>query len=156
MRRGLLHLGLLFGQLGSLEALPIKRNLSDAYGGEGLPVSAQFLVLLLAFVMENQNFRAASFFHQFTDDTRARLRLADLAFAARHRQNLGELHLAIGARSQLLHSNHISGRHPVLLAAGADNRVHTSASVKISSASPEPLRTRAQLWNSRERPAELL
>ena len=95
-------------------------------------MSAQLLVLLLALVVENQNLRAASLFHQLADHSRSRLRFADLAFSARHRQYFGELHLAIGARSQLLHSNHVSGRHPVLLASGADNRVHTSASVKIS------------------------
>src|SRR5208337_2474438 len=132
VRCSLFHLGLLFRQLRSFEALPVKSDLGDAHRGIGLPVSAQFLVLLLALVMENQNLRAAAFFHQFADHPRARLRLADLTFSTRHSQNLRELHLAVSARGQLLHSNHVSGRHPVLFATGADNRVHTSASVKMS------------------------
>src|ERR1700733_277611 len=131
-RRSLLRLRLLFLERGSLEALPVKCNLSNAHGSVGLPVSAQLLILLLALVMENQNLRSASFFHQLANDSRACLRLADLAFSTRHCQYLGKLHLAIGARCQPLHSNHISGRHPVLFAAGADNRVHTLASVKMS------------------------
>src|SRR5271155_1081793 len=130
--RGLLYLGLLLRQLGSLEALPVKGDLGNAHCGVRLPVSAQLFVLLLAFVVENQNLRAASLFHEFADHPRSCLRLPDLAFATRHSQYFRELHLAIGARSQLLDSNYIPGRHPVLLAAGADNRVHTSASVKIS------------------------
>src|SRR5580658_1915295 len=131
-RRSLLHLGLLLHQLRSLEALPVKSNLSDAHGSVGLPMSAQLLVLLLALVVENQNLRATAFFHQLADNPRSRFRLPDLTFSTGHSQNLRELDLAIGARGQFLHSNHISGRHPVLLAAGADNRVHTSASVKMS------------------------
>src|SRR5580658_1328428 len=131
-RHSLFHLRLFLRQCRSLEALPVKSNLSNADGSVGLPVAAQLFILFLALVMENQNLRAASFFHQLTDDSRSSLWLADLAFSARHRQYLGKLHLAIGARGQFLHSNHVSGRHPVLLAAGADNRVHTSASVKMS------------------------
>src|SRR5205807_491939 len=130
-RCGLLHLRLLLFQLRGLKALPVKSNLRDAHSAEGLPVPAQLLILLLAFVVENQNLRSAAFFHEFADDPRSRLRLRNLSFATRHSQYLGELHLAISARGQLLHSNHIPGRHPVLLSTSADNRVHTFASVKI-------------------------
>src|SRR5258708_3317182 len=131
-RRGLLHLRLLLFQLRSLKTLPVKRNLRDAHSAERLPVPAQLLILLLALVVETQNLRSAAFFHEFADDPRSRLRPRNLSFATRHSQYLGKLHLAIGASGQLLHSNHIPGRHPVLFAAGADNRVHTFASVKIS------------------------
>src|SRR5580693_5114455 len=65
--RSLLYLRLLLRQLGSFEALPIKSNLSNTHRGVGLPVSAQLLVLLLALVVENQNLRAASLFHQLAD-----------------------------------------------------------------------------------------
>src|SRR5580700_11168147 len=121
LRHNLLRLRLFLRQRGSLEALPVKRDLGNADGSVGLPVAAQLLVLFLALVMENQNLRAASFFYEFADDSRSRLWLADLPFSARHRQYFGKLHLAVGARGQLLHSNHVSGRHPVLLAASADN-----------------------------------
>src|SRR5882672_9031685 len=131
-RRSLLHLGLLFLQLRSLEALSVKRNLRYAHRRIRLPVPAQLLVLFLALVMENQDLRAAAFLNQFADHPCSRLRFRDLTFSTRHSQYLGKLHLAIGSRGLLLHSNHIPGRHPVLLPAGADHRVHTSASVKIS------------------------
>src|SRR5260370_5330583 len=131
-RCGLLHLRLLLFQLRGLKALPVKSNLRDAHSAERLPVPAQLLILLLALVVENQNLRSAAFFHEFADDPRSRFWLSDLTFSTRHSQYLRELHLAIGACGQLLHSNHIPGRHPVLLPAGADNRVHTFASVKIS------------------------
>src|ERR1700723_1831347 len=77
-RHSLLQLGLLLRQLRSLKALPVKSNLGDADGSVGLPVSAQLLVLLLTFVVENQNLRAASFFYELADDARAFLRLSDL------------------------------------------------------------------------------
>src|ERR1700690_3900589 len=82
-RRSLLHLGLLLRQLRSLEALPVKRNLSNSHRSVRLPVPAQLLILLLALVVKNQNLRAAAFFHQLADHPRSRFRLADLAFPAR-------------------------------------------------------------------------
>src|SRR5580700_6034680 len=129
-RRRLAQFRLLLGQRRRLEALPVKSNLGNAHGGKRLPVPAQLLVLLLPLVMKNQDFRAATFFHHFANHARWRFRFADLSFAPRHRQHVREVHVAVGSRSQLLHSNHVSGRHPVLLSTGADDRVHTSASVE--------------------------
>src|SRR5580693_2724702 len=51
-RCSLLRLRLLLLQRRSLEALPVKRNLSNAHGSVRLPVSPQLLVLLFALVME--------------------------------------------------------------------------------------------------------
>jgi hypothetical protein len=86
------------------------------------------LVLLLALVMENQNLCAPAFFHDCADHARVRL-ISDLTFFSGHCDH-GELHLTVRAGADLLYSNYIAGRHPVLLSTGADNRVHTSASVK--------------------------
>ena len=69
-RLHLLRLGFLLRQLGSLEALTAERDLGDADGGVRLTVSAQFLVLLLALVVEDQDFCAAAFFDDFADDAR--------------------------------------------------------------------------------------
>src|SRR4029077_15473257 len=106
-------------------------------------VSAQFLVLLLAFVVEDKNLRAAALADDFADDTRIRL-VADLTFFARNRHHW-KLNLTIGP-VQFLDSNHIAGRHPVLLSTGADNRVHTSASVKcrVKSARERHVKTTLQ------------
>src|SRR5215469_9297787 len=124
----LLGLGRFLRELGSLEALPTECDFGDAYRGESLPMTLQLLVLLFALVVKDQHFCAAAFFYDLADYARVRA-LADLALFAGHRQHR-KLHLAIAASPELLYSNHIAGRHPVLLPTGADNRVHTSASVK--------------------------
>jgi hypothetical protein len=68
--------------------------------------------------------------------------------------------MAVGSRGQGFDSNYVSGRHSVLLSTGADNRVHTPASVKISLSQKDhptqPARTPAQPCGSDELPAELL
>jgi len=110
-------------------------------------VSAQLLVLLLPLVVEDKDLCAAPFFHQLADYARFRLRFADLPVSRRNRQYLLELDMSVGASSQFLHSNHIPGRHPVLLAAGADNRVHTSASVKFRERQLTKRTLRAHLRN---------
>src|SRR5579862_1590320 len=120
--RNLLRLRLFLLNRRSLEALPVEIDFCDAHRRERLPVPTQLLVLLLPFVVEDQNLRPASFLHNFADHARLCLRLVDRAFATRNRQNIGKAHLAIGSRSQFLHSNHIARRHPVLLPTGADNR----------------------------------
>jgi len=56
--------------------------------------------------------------------------------AGRDREDFAKLDLAVGAGALAFDSNHIAGRHPVLLATGADNRVHTYASVKNASSRP--------------------
>src|SRR5579872_2520825 len=121
----LLRLGFFLRQIGSFEALSAKGDLGNAHGREVLPVPAQLLVLLLALVMEDQDLRAAAFFNDLADHARTRS-IVDLAFFARNCEH-GKLHQAIGAGARLLHSNYVAGRHPVLLATGADNRVHTSS-----------------------------
>src|ERR1700739_697371 len=80
--------------------------------------------------MEDQDFCAAALAHDFADHARIRL-VANLAFFAGNRDHR-KLNLPVRAGSDLLHSNYIARRHPVLLPTGADNRVHTSASVKMS------------------------
>src|SRR4029077_3284440 len=125
-------LGFFLFQLGSLEALAIECNFGNAYGGKCLAMSTQLFVLLLAFVVEDQNLRAPAFFDHVADNPRFGLRLANLAFCAGDRQHFGELHVTVRTSTDLLDSNYIPGRHPVLLATGADDREHASASVKMS------------------------
>src|SRR5579859_6169645 len=96
--------------------------------------------------MEDEHFCATAFAHDFADDARIRL-IANLAFFAGNGDHR-KFHLPVSASPDFLYSNYISGRHPVLLPTGADNRVHTSASVKMSlKSSPaigtEPERTPA-------------
>src|SRR5580700_7408856 len=123
----LLRLRFLLGQFRSLEALPAKSDLSNAHRGVRLTVSAQLLVLLLALVVEHQDLRAAALFDNLADHAPVPL-LAHLAFVE-YGDNR-KFHQAVSAGFQFLYSNYISGRHPVLLSTGADNRVHTSASVE--------------------------
>src|SRR5208282_242781 len=125
-RLHLLRLGFLLRQFRSLEGLPASRNLRDAHRGVRLPMPAQLLVLFLALVMEDQNFRAAALFDDFAYHPRVRLQAHSPSFA-RNRQHW-KLHHPVRPRNQLLHSYYISRRHPVLLSTGADNRVHTHAS----------------------------
>src|SRR5579864_4096551 len=128
VRFHLLRLRFLLGQLGSLEALAVKSDLRDANRRICLAMAAEFLVLLLALVVEYEDLRTPAFLHDFTNYAGVRLQ-ADLAFFAGNRHH-GELHLPVGAGAKFFHSNYISGRHPVLLSTGADDRIHTSASVK--------------------------
>src|SRR5690242_11127161 len=121
----LLRLRFFLGKIGSLETLSAKSNFRDAHRGKVLPVAAQLLVLLLALVMKNQDLLAAAFADNFADHARVWL-LAHLALFAGDRQH-GELQMPVSAGPDLLHSNYIAGRHPVLLPTGADNRVHTSS-----------------------------
>jgi hypothetical protein len=78
--------------------------------------------------MEDQDFCAAAFSDDFADNTRIRL-ISDLSFFAGNRYDR-ELNLTVGAVRNFLNPNHIAGRHPVLLSTGADNRVHTFASIQ--------------------------
>src|SRR5437660_8887921 len=123
----LLRLRFLLRQIRSLEALPAKSDLGDAHRRKRLPVSAQLLVLLFALEVENENLCAAALAYDFANNASVSL-TADLSFFAGNRHHW-KLNLTVGP-GQFLDSNHIAGRHPVLLSTGADNRVHTSASVK--------------------------
>src|SRR5580704_779058 len=128
-RRSLLHLGFLFRKLRRLETLPIECNLGDAHRGERLSMSTQLLVLFLALVMEDENFLGASLLDDLAAHVRAGLRQANLTIAAGNRQHIAELDFAV-CIGLGLQANHISGRHSVLLSTGADDRVHTYASIK--------------------------
>src|SRR5580704_6326560 len=129
-RSRLLHLRRPFLQLGCLELLPIKSDLDNPHRGKVLPMPAQLLILLLAFVMEDQDLFLAALLHDFTGHLRARLGHANLARLGRDRQHVAEFNLAVGAGALAFDPNYIARRHPVLLATGADDRVHTYASVK--------------------------
>src|SRR5580700_4383756 len=133
LRLHLLWLRFFLGQFRSLKALPAKSDFRDAHRCVRLPVPAQLLVLLLALVVEHEDLRAAALFNHLADHARIRLLAGlaglNLACFAGNRQH-GELDLTVSAGDYFLHSNYISGRHPVLLSTGADDRVHTSASVK--------------------------
>src|SRR4029077_761866 len=119
-----------FRKLGGGEFLAVERDLGDAHGSVSLAMSAQLLILLLALVMEDQNLRGAALLHDFTGHERSGLGAADLAGLAGDSQHLVEFYFPVGAVALILESNHIAGRHPVLLTSGADDRVHTYASVQ--------------------------
>src|SRR5215472_17589325 len=85
-------------------------------------MAAQLFVLFLALVMEDEDFRSASFADDLADNASVRLG-ADLPLLTGNCDDR-EFDLAIGAGSDFLHSNHIPGRHPVLLSTSADHRVH--------------------------------
>src|SRR5215469_550158 len=85
-------------------------------------MAAQLFVLFLALVMEDEDFRSASFADDLADNASVRLG-ADLPLFTGNCDDR-EFDLAIGAGSDFLHSNHIPGRHPVLLSTSADHRVH--------------------------------
>src|SRR5438445_11968383 len=72
--RGLLGLRYFLFQRGGGEGLAVKRNLGDTHRGERLTRSPQALVLLLALVMENQNFLVSSSSHHRADLARYRSR----------------------------------------------------------------------------------
>src|SRR5208283_5492201 len=124
----LLRLGYLFGKLGRGELLPIKRNFGNPNRGISLTMAAQLLILLLAFVMEDENLFLAALLDQFAGHQRSGLRLADLAIARRNRKHIAELDVAVGAGALVFHADDIAGRDPVLLSTCADDRVHAYVS----------------------------
>src|SRR5712692_2896034 len=91
--RGLLGLRYFLFHRRSGEGLAVESNLGDAYRGERLTMSPQALVLLLALVMENQNFLVPAFFHHLADHAGFRLRPGDLTLAAGNRQDVAELNV---------------------------------------------------------------
>src|SRR3981189_2229368 len=54
-RRSLLHFRCFLRQLRSLKRLPVERDLGNANGSEVLAMSAEFLVLLLTLVVEDED-----------------------------------------------------------------------------------------------------
>src|SRR5215472_1582964 len=131
-RSRFLRLRFFLRKFGRLEGLAIESDLGDANGAKGLAMSAELLVLLFALVVEDKHLGAAAFFNHLADHARFRLRASDLAFRTRNGENVVEFDVAVGTGAEFLDTDHISGRHPVLLTAGADDRVHTFASEKIA------------------------
>src|SRR5215469_2518440 len=129
------------GQFGSGKFLAVEGDLGDTHRGESLAVSAQLLVLLFALVVEHEDLGAAALLDHFAHYA-CFPRLCALPFAAGNGKHIVELHGTFGARALSLDSNYVAGRNPVLLATGADDRVHSSASVKIN-----PRRTLARCGN---------
>ena len=96
-------------------------------GGQGFSVTALMGILMVVGIAVSNGIL-------LVDHARVRL-LAHLALFAGDRQH-GKLQMPVGAGSDLLHSNHIAGRHPVLLPTGADNRVHTSSTRNVVEIQP--------------------
>ncbi len=117
-------------KLGGGEFLPIDRDLSDTDRCVSLSMSAKFLVLLFALVMKNQNLRAAALLHDLSGHQRCRLGTGDLAGLAGNCQHIAEFNFPVSAVALAFQPDHVAGRHPVLLSSGADDRVHTYASVQ--------------------------
>src|SRR5581483_2757614 len=117
-------------KLGRAEGLAVEGDLGYPHGCKRLPVPTKFLVLLLALVMEDQNFVVPAFFDHLAADASFRLRLSDLPVAARHGQHVVETYVPVSAVSNLLYPDHIPRRDSILLTTGADHRVHTHSSMK--------------------------
>jgi hypothetical protein len=81
--------------------------------------------------VENENLLRATLFDYLPDDASARGRHANLSIASGDRQDvaLAKLNISIFV-ALVFQANNVSGRHTVLLSTGADDRVHTYASVK--------------------------
>src|SRR5579864_5576677 len=129
-RRHRLRLGHLLGKIRSRELLTVKRNFCNPHRRIALTMSAQLLVLLLAFVMEDEDFLLAALLDHVAGHQRSGLRLADPAIARRNRQHIAELNATVGASTLALHADHIAGRNPVLLPTCADDRVHAYVSCR--------------------------
>src|SRR5271165_260626 len=146
--RRLLHFLFFLRQLRSLERLPVKSDLGDAHCREILPVPAQFLVLLLALVVEDEDFLAPALIDHFARHVRSRPRHHHAPGLSRHRYYVRELHPAVCA-AHLLDPDDISRRYLILLATRADHRVHRTSSKKnhVGTAAPgRPARHRLALF----------
>src|SRR2546425_3393595 len=126
-----LDLYFLLWQIRRSELLSVEGNFGDAHCRETLPVAAQLFVLLFALVVKYEDFFGASLAHNFAGDMRVGLGAGDLALLTRNRQHVTEINLSVGSAGQSLHANYIAGRHPVLFASGANNRVHSCASIQF-------------------------
>src|SRR5260370_21423491 len=124
------HLLLFFHQLGRFERLPVKSNLGDADRGVILPVSTQLLVLLLTFVMKDQNFLAPSLLDNLAGYKRARSRSRHAARLGRNRQHVAELDLSVRVFLRF-HPDHVARCDTILLSTCADHRVHKLSFVLV-------------------------
>src|SRR5437763_14370123 len=116
-------------QLGRGKLLSVIGDLRNSHGGKWLPVSGNFFVLFLALVMEDQDFLGSTVADYLTGHKGTRFWTRNLSGAGRNREHVAELYFAILIASLGFQANHISGRHPILLSTGADDRVHSDASV---------------------------
>src|SRR5579859_804670 len=94
-------------------------------------MTVNLLVLLLALEVEDQDLVGASGLHHLSADHGACAR-ADGAFLAGNRQNVIELDGVAIAGRELLNFDHVSGRNPILLSSGANDRVHNSLHLRSS------------------------
>src|ERR1700694_142399 len=102
-RGRLLGLHFFLWQIRGSKLLSVEGNFSDAHGGETLPMTAQLLILLFAFVVEDQDFFGASLAHNFAGDMRVGLGARDLALLTGNRQHVAKINLTVGA-GQSLHA----------------------------------------------------
>ena len=104
--------------------LAVEGDLGDAHRGEGLAMSSELLVLLLALVVEDQHFIGAAFFDHATGDARLAAGTGDLAIAGAYSQHVTKSDGAAGGGGLLgfLHTNNVAGRNPILFPASADDR----------------------------------
>src|SRR4051812_39540713 len=89
-------------------------------------MSDQFLVLLLALELEDEDLVAPAFFHHLTGDAGATGGGGKLVAA--DGKNVGKLDGAL-AVGRLLDLDHVAGGDTVLLAAGADDCVHRNLQI---------------------------
>src|SRR5215471_8658902 len=124
--RSLLYLFFFLGKLGGLEGLAVEGDLGDADGAEVLAVSAELLVLLFAFVMEDEDLGAASLLDDLAGHARFAAGAHDAARFRRDGEHIAELDLAVGS-IYFFHPDDISRGNLVLLTTCADHRVHKSS-----------------------------
>src|SRR6516225_6313235 len=106
-----------------LQRLSVHADAGDLHRGVVLAMSLQFLVLLLALVVEHQHLVAAPLLHHLADYERSS-RLGDLAFGGAHGEHIVELDVLAARLRQLLNLNYVSGCDAILLSPGANYRVH--------------------------------
>src|SRR6266566_7063461 len=125
----LLRLHFFFWELGSGEFLAVKRNLSYSHRGKRLPMSSNLFVLFLFLVVKNQDLLGSAFVQDFSRDQRA-LCPRNLSVARRYRQHITKFDLAVLFTALGFQANHIPGCYPILLSTGANDRVHSLASMR--------------------------
>ena len=137
-RPGPFSLRLFLRKLGSLELCPSKAISVMRTAVYVLPVSAQLLVLLLAFVVEDQNLGAASLFDDLADHARFGLRTHQSARRRRDGQHVAEFDFTVCAVAPASRPESHRRAPPVLLATSADDRVHNSPPPSRRGGQPGP------------------
>ena len=106
-----------------LEALAADEDLVDLDLDEALAMTLQFLVLLLALEVEDDELVATAFRDDFADDLGAVELGLEAALAAGEGNDVRELDGAVFVGG-LLDAERVAGSHAVLLSTGLDNCVH--------------------------------